>query len=329
MMMADASSCAPQPAVGSFYRRQPNPRLIAGAHTFTDNKVDTAFADPDLVWDGSKWHLYYSSPHGTFGAPGTGTIIRHATSSDLATWTFQDAPAFAAGTQPTVAIDKAMNRFVMLYNTGTGIAIATSPDGSTFSPTGQMFTPPDNTIKLADPELVFVGGTFYLWFSATNANIRGIGHATSKDLVSWSEITIPTTSLLRASSDAKTGGGQPTAIYDELHCRWELWLSNDVQGDSIGPLTNATAGVWHATSTNAKSWTINYAQVRDVVWDNTANGEHLGIRTGADIAVKNGGRYMLYTGFDNQNVPAGSTLPESNGTTPGVMTLNLATRDAP
>src|SRR5262245_46458709 len=60
-----SQTCMPQSAVGSFYRRQPNPRFIAGTHTFSDAKLDTAIADPDLRWDGSTWHLYYQSPHGT------------------------------------------------------------------------------------------------------------------------------------------------------------------------------------------------------------------------------------------------------------------------
>ena len=51
-------------------------------------------------------------------------------------------------------------------------------------------------------------------------------------------------------------------------------------------------------------------------------------RAGADVASKNGGRYMLYTGFDNMNVPSNGTLPTNSGSTSGVMTLSLATRDA-
>jgi hypothetical protein len=106
-----------------------------------------------------------------------------------------------------------------------------------------------------------------------------------------------------------------------------MWLSNDQAADTTGTITGATAGYWHATSTNATSWSIEYQQLRDVVWAQAENGEHLGLRPGADVASKNGGRYMLYTGFDNQNVPTNSTLPTSTGTTSGVMTLNLATRD--
>lgn len=317
--MSEASACLPQSAVGAFYRRQPNPRLVAGGHTFTDNNIDTAFEDPDLAWDGASWHLYYSSPHGTFEAPGA-SIIRHATSTDLATWLIDDAPV-VAGTQPSVAIFSQLDvyRVVMLYNTGTGIAIATSSDGTSFTPTGSMLTSPDASLTLADPEIAFVGDTLHVWFTATSSEVHGIGHATSKDLASWQFDPIPITSLQR--------GTQPSVIYDETHCRWEMWLSNDQPADTTGTISGATAGYWHATSSDATSWSISYQQLRDVVWTATENGEHLGLRPGADVASKNGGRYMLYTGFDNQNVPTNSTLPTGSGTTPGVMTLNFATRD--
>ena len=40
---------------------------------------------------------------------------------------------------------------------------------------------------------------------------------------------------------------------------------------------------------------------------------------------------MLYGGSDDQNVPCGLVLPDrsAQGYEPGVITLNLATRDAP
>ena len=63
--------CLPQSATGSFYRRQPNPRLVAASHAFTDGKLDTGVADPDLAGTDSQWSLYYQSPHGTtFNPPG-------------------------------------------------------------------------------------------------------------------------------------------------------------------------------------------------------------------------------------------------------------------
>src|SRR5262245_54143005 len=94
MPMPDAQeTCLPQGAVGAFYRRPPNPRMIAG-RSFSDSKLDTATADPDLHWDGTSWHLYYQTPHGTsFTTPGP-QIIRHATSPDLAAWAVDETPSF-------------------------------------------------------------------------------------------------------------------------------------------------------------------------------------------------------------------------------------------
>jgi len=68
---------------------------------------------------------------------------------------------------------------------------------------------------------------------------------------------------------------------------------------------------------------------RDLAWLASASGEHLGLLTGADVEAKSTARYMLYVGFDDQNVPSGFVLPTRTGTTPGVMALDLAARDAP
>jgi hypothetical protein len=38
---------------------------------------------------------------------------------------------------------------------------------------------------------------------------------------------------------------------------------------------------------------------------------------------------MLYVGFDDQNVPANFFLPDHSTFRPGVMVMNVATRDLP
>ena len=70
---------------------------------------------------------------------------------------------------------------------------------------------------------------------------------------------------------------------------------------------------------------------RDLSWNQPqpAAGEKLGLRTGFDIADFNGGRVMVYVGYDDANVPANSVLPTANATRAGVMTINIATRDVP
>jgi len=373
---AAVQTCQPQGAIGAFYRRNPNPRIIAGSHTFTDGQLDTAIADPNLLWDGTTWHLYYQSPHGaTFNPPGP-MVIRHATSPDLTTWTFQDAPAFTVSASgwdsthtetPTVAYDPnaaADRRYILMYSGANqtfphagyafsdyAIGVAFSADGTTFTrpstnggkvlDASQVYSASTDGV-VADPELVIVNGTYHLWFSSfgcsgTNCatvDRYGIAHATSTDAITWTIEAAPVMTLLATSSMLTTGYSQPSVIYDELHCRWEIWMADQTKTGTGGTDTqpvnfNNMAGVLRATSTNGTSWTKD--TMRDLTWDASADGEAMGLLTGADVAQKGTGRYMVYVGFDDQNVPANSYLPTRTDPffAAGVMTLNLATRDAP
>ncbi len=365
----DQQQCLPQGAIGSFYRRQPNPKMVAGTHTFADNQLDTAITDPDLTWDGTKWHLYYQSPHGTFSVPGP-RVIRHATSTDLSTWSFQEQPALTVGASgwdsthvaaPSVVYNAnapADRKFVMLYSGASqmfphpnytfpdyAIGAAISADGNTFtrvaSNGGKVLDanavyPVSTDGTVADPEIILVGSTYHLWFSSfgcsgSNCATRdryGIAHATSADAVTWTIQEAPVSSLLATASMLGSGRSQPSVVYDEPHCRYEMWMADQSNVSSQPVKSNNMTGVLHAKSATGTSWTVD--TMRDVTWDSTASGEHLGLLTGADVALKGTGRYMVYVGFDDQNVPSGSTLPTGPSTSvAGVMTLNLATRDAP
>lgn len=367
---APTTQCLPQGAVGAFYRRAGNPRLIAGTHTFNDGALDTAIADPNLVWDeaASVWHLYYQSPHGTSFTSAGPMVIRHATSADLTTWTFDDAPSLTVSASgwdsthtetPSVAYNAAApadRRFIMVYSGASqtfphagysfsdySIGVAFSADGHTFTRGGtdgkvldaaQVY-PGSADGVVADPEVLVVNGIYHLWFSSfgcsgTDCGTRdayGIAHATSTDGITWIVNPAPIASLLDTSATKTTGHAQPSVIYDDVHCRWELWMSDQSNTSNQPVLFNNMTGVFHATSTNGTSWTRD--NTRDLVWDPTAAGEHLGLLTGADVAAKGTGRYMVYVGFDDQNVPSGSYLPTSSSPVSGVMTLGLATRDAP
>lgn len=273
---------------------------------------------------------------------------------------------------PTVVFDPnaaADRRYLMLYSgasemfphAGYGfpnyaIGAAFSADGKTFtrlpaaeSPKGKdglvltaadvFATSSDGVV--ADPELVIVGGVYHLFFSSFSCNgtdcatvaSYGIAHATSADGIHWTIAEAPVRSLLRAAADPKTGGGQPSVIYDTAHCRWEMWLTSDLAGehDNQPVAFNNTAGVWHADSDNGIDWHINYAFARELSWTASAPGEPLGLLTGADVADNGNGRLMLYVGFDDQNVPNGFFLPDHTmtGFRPGVMAMNVATRDLP
>jgi hypothetical protein len=130
-----------------------------------------------------------------------------------------------------------------------------------------------------------------------------------------------------------SGGTQPSVIYDPVHCKWEMWIKNDASDADVMnqyPGGQNMVGVYKAESSDGLSWTVNYAFNRDFSWMQVEDGEGLGLWPGVDVAANGNGRLMLYVGFDDQNVPSGSTLPlRTGGTTVGVYTLNVATRDLP
>jgi predicted GH43/DUF377 family glycosyl hydrolase len=379
---APTSQCQAQSAVGQFYRRTPNPRLVSGTRAYSDHTVDIAITDPDLRWDDASatWQLYYHGPNSVdYQSPIT-PMIRHAASADLATWTIDDAPALVAPSDgaawdhmttetPSVAYNPdapADRRYLMMYSGANAmfgsqgfpayaIGAAFSADGKTFtriaasdSPhglEGQVLTAGDAYTGLmgvvADPEVAYVAGTYHLWFSSyacagacTTPSAYGVAHATSTDGIHWAVAEAPVKSLLRMSAVPTSGGGQPSVIYDAVHCRWEMWLRSDAdhEADAQPIVFNNMVGVWHATSLDGLTWSVNYSGPRDVAWNSAMpdDGEHLGLLTGADVAAKGNSRYMVYSGFDNQNVPTGFFLFDRSqqGYESGVITLNVAARDA-
>jgi hypothetical protein len=233
----------------------------------------------------------------------------------------------------------------------TQIGAAFSADGITFTRvataqpglvlTAQQVYPSAVDAIVDDPEVVLENGVYHLFFSSfscdgadcADADARGIGHATSADGITWTVAQSPVASLLEASADRLTGGNSPSAVYDAVHCRFELWQNRDRGNDTAAQpvqLDN-TAGVWHADSRDATQWSVFFAGPRDVSWNQAAPdaGEKLGMRSGFDITDVNSGRVMVYVGYDDSNVPANATLPTANATRAGVMTINIATRDVP
>jgi len=283
--------------------------------------------------------------------------------SDPAAWDHVNTETPTVIENPAASPD---HRFLMLYSGANGMfpgqAFANYAIGAAFSADGKTFTrvpaaqsphgkeglvltgadvyPGAAGAIVADPELALVNNLYHLWFSSyacTGASCAtvmayGIGHATSTDGIHWTVAEAPVRSLLRASADPTTGGGQASVVYDAFHCRYEMWFTSDAPTDTAAQpvVFNNMAGVWHADSTDGVTWHPAFTGPRDLAWDKTATGEHLGLLTGADVADKNGARYMVYVGFDDQNVPTGFALPDRStlGYEPGVTTLGLATRDA-
>ncbi|MCW5802251.1 MAG: hypothetical protein KIT31_07670 [Deltaproteobacteria bacterium] len=380
---APPNRCQPIPATGQFNKRQGNPRLLPkqtfGDGKIDLSIADPDVRWDGALYQ----LYYGATHATSFNDPEKVQVIRHATSPDKVTWTVDDQPVLTASPdtaawdhthteKPTVAFNPNAppdRRYLMLYSGASGtfpgrtfpayaIGAAFSADGVSFtrvpaaeSPfgkaglvlTGKAAYPAAVEAMVADPEVVFVDGTYHLWFSSfacegagcATVSDFGIAYATSTDGVQWTVRAAPVKSLLRASANDTTGGQQPSVIYDAEHCRWEMWLTNDAPGETNAqPVAfNNTAGVWHADSTDGVVWNIFYTGARNLTWNATTPdaGEALGLLTGADVAQNSTGRLMLYVGFDDKNVPPGFSLPDRTpqGSRPGVMTLNIATRDLP
>ena len=181
-----------------------------------------------------------------------------------------------------------------------------------------------------------------MWFSSFSCEgegcltVRafGVSHASSPDGITWTpDADSPLPSLQRTAGARTEGGQQPSVVRDTEHCRWEMWLTNDCAEDlAAQPVEfNNAGGFYRAVSEDGVEWTVDYDQPRDLVWDEEAPGEALGLLTGADVAAHGDERLMLYVGFDDQNVPPGFVLPvrgEPDMAIPGVFALDVATRAA-
>lgn len=283
---------------------------------------------------------------------------------DLAAWDHKHTETPSVAINPDAPPER---RYLLVYSGASGplpaagitnyaIGAAFSSDGRTFtrvpaasSPHGQAglvltgadVYPQALEALVADPEVVYRAGTYHLWFSSyacatttspcDTVTAFGIGHATSADGIHWTLAgASPVPSLLRRPGTLTSGGMQPSVVWDEVHCRWEMWLTSDLPGEhDVQPIDfNNTMGVWHATSTDGDTWSIDYGGGRDLTWDRTAPGEPLGLMTGDDVGAHGDTRLMLYVGFDDQQVPRDFYLPDrtKQGFRPGVMALGVATR---
>lgn len=272
---------------------------------------------------------------------------------------------------PTVVMNPAAppdRRYLMMYSGATapfphpgygfpeyGIGAAFSADGKTFTrvPASQSKDgkaglvlrgvdayPGQTGSIVADPELVLVDGVYHLFFSSfacrgaqcETVHAFGVSHATSPDGIAWTIVAAPIRSLLRSSVTLTSGGAQPSVVYDERRCKWELWQTSDLAGelDDQPAAFNNTKGVWKAESDDGLAWFVDYTRTRDFQWSATQPGETLGMLTGVDVGDDDTGRFMLYVGFDDDNVPMDFLLPaRAGGVIPGVFSLNIATRDLP
>jgi hypothetical protein len=298
-------------------------------------------------------------------ADGTSWTVRDqpilAASSEAGAWDRVNTETPSVAVNPDAPPER---RHLLLYSGASeplgqhafpayAIGAAFSADGVTFtrvpadeSPHGQaglVLTAEDvfgTSGVVADPEVVWHDGLYHMWFSSFSCEgdgcltvlAFGISHATSPDGIAWTpDEDSPLPSLQRIVGERTAGGQQPSVVRDAEHCRWEMWLTNDREEDvAAQPVDfNNAGGFYRAVSEDGIEWTVDYEQPRDLVWDEEAPGEALGLLTGADVAARGDQRLMLYVGFDEQNVPPGFLLPvrgEPDMVIPGVFALDVATR---
>lgn len=296
--------------------------------TLVDPPALTASASP-AAWD----HVNTETPTVVFNpdAPAERRyLLLYSGASEIAPG--QSFPAYAIG----AAFSADGVRF-------TRVAAGESPHGEAgLVLTGADVYPDADEALVADPEVLYHDGVYHLWFSSYGCTTTttacdsfaafGVAHATSTDGVHWTPDAVsPVPGLLRDPGSPSSGGMQPSVVWDDVHCQYELWLTSDGPGENDAqPIEfNNTMGVWRATSDDGDAWTIDYQGERDLAWDPAAPGEPLGMLTGNDGAVRGEQRLMLYVGFDDQQVPDGFFLPDRTptGYRPGVMALGVATRD--
>ncbi len=111
------------------------PVLAPSADGFDSNSL----TDPAALWDGTRFHLYYTGR----STSSVGSWIGHATSADGVTWERAPAPLVMAGVcaaalYAPVALRTAGGTFLLVYRALPAqgdpyLALATSADGGTFS----------------------------------------------------------------------------------------------------------------------------------------------------------------------------------------------------
>jgi hypothetical protein len=181
---------------------------------------------------------------------------------------------------------------------------------------------------LTDPEVVRRGGIYHMWFSGLAQNDRGmtvtkgIGHATSRNGVSWkASRKNPLPSLMREHPIAPSS--QPSVIWNPRKAAFEMWYTND-RDEELKRFASETrefaaSGYWYASSTNGVDWTTLHGRGRDFRWDRRNAAEHYGLITGAEVVWRRGEYRMYYNALGTSR--AARSWPQ-----PVIWAMNLATR---
>lgn len=132
--------------------------------------------------------------------------------------------------------------FHMWYINNFNIWHATSPDGLSWTPSGQVFG--DGRQLWLGTVLRRSDGTYQMWYSWGGA-IGQIGYATSSNGISWSDLGLvlgPTTAYDAYAAET------PHVIYDDSASIYKMWYN-------AGASVSVGRTIAYATSSNGRNWT--------------------------------------------------------------------------
>lgn len=176
---------------------------------------------------------------------------------------------------------------------------------------------------VADPEVIYEGGVFHLFFSSLAVNTDraplafGVSHATSIDAIHWTfaaENPVP-----------NLNGAGPTVV--ESAQGYELWFYADSDADKaqIPSVFNPMYGIFRSTSLDLNGWTATDT-ARDLVWDGNFATERYGIIAAGDMLFHDGEYRYYYPAFGDFDVPTDFVVPTHDDYLPAVIMLDVAYR---
>ena len=259
---------------------------------------DSMATHPTVIYDGSKYHLWYAGSH----AYDIG--IGYASSSDGITWIRYHDPVLWKGTSgswddfyvhtPTVLFDG--TTFHMWYQGNDGInariGYATSSDGISWTKSSSnpvLDLGPSGSWEgedLGSPTVLFDGTVYHMWYSGDDDINAREGYATSTNGYTWTKsISNPVLDLGPPGSWEDYVVGASTVIFDgSMFYKWYTGR----QG--------STYKIGYATSSDSDRWKKNTANpVLDLGPSGSWDDRHLGHPT----VLYNGIMYnMWYAGYD-------------------------------
>jgi predicted GH43/DUF377 family glycosyl hydrolase len=281
----------------SWVKSLANPVLEFGPSGFWD---DRHLLYPDIYYDGSTLHMWYS------GGDGTNIRIGYASSTDIDEWKKHDAnPVLNPGSSgswddtftycPTVLFDGTSYR--MWYSGFDGshvrVGYATSPDGVLWTkyagnpvldlgPSGSW-----EDYHVHYPYVLYDGTVYHMWYSGNDGTHYRIGYATSSDGITWTKYGgNPVLDLGPSGSFDDFYVSQASILYDGS--TYQLWYSA-LQNGGIGR-------IGYATSSDGITWAKHPS---NPVVDTGPSGSWDDTRTYSPDVITDGTIYhMMYSGYD-------------------------------